>query len=62
MYSRKRFFEGAIRDNLKYGAGREVTDEEIEAAAKSVCADAFIQTMPGGYNMMYAALYNSQFA
>ena len=45
-------FEGTIRDNLKYGAGREVTDEEIEAAAKSVCADTFIQTMPGGYDMM----------
>ena len=45
-------FEGTIRDNLKYGAGRDVTDEEIEAAAKSVCADAFIRTMPGGYDMM----------
>lgn len=44
-------FEGTIRDNLKYGAGREVTDAEIEAAAKSVCADAFIRTMPGGYGM-----------
>jgi ATP-binding cassette subfamily B protein len=45
-------FEGTIRDNLKYGAGREVSDEEIEAAAKSVCADSFIRTMPGGYDMM----------
>ena len=45
-------FEGTIRDNLKYGAGRDVTDEEIEAAAKSVCADTFIRTMPGGYDMM----------
>jgi ATP-binding cassette subfamily B protein len=44
-------FEGTIRDNLKYGAGREVSDAEIEAAAKSVCADAFIRTMPGGYGM-----------
>lgn len=25
--------------------------EEIEAAAKSVCADSFIRTMPGGYDM-----------
>ena len=30
----------------------EVTDEEIEEATKSVCADTFIHTMPGGYNMM----------
>ena len=44
-------FEGSIRDNLKYGAGREVSDADIEAAAKSVCADAFIRTMPGGYGM-----------
>ena len=45
-------FEGTIRDNLKYSTDRDVTDEEIEAAAKSVCADAFIRTMPGGYGMM----------
>ena len=45
-------FEGTIRDNLKYSTDREVTDEEIEAAAKSVCADTFIHTMPGGYDMM----------
>ena len=45
-------FEGTIRDNLKYGASRDVTDEDIEAAAKSVCADTFIHTMPGGYDMM----------
>ena len=45
-------FEGTIRDNLKYGAGREVSDEEVIEAAKSVCADNFIRTMPGGYDMM----------
>ena len=45
-------FEGTIRDNLKYSANREVSDEEIEAAAKSVCADTFIHTMPGGYDMV----------
>ncbi|MBR4676213.1 MAG: ATP-binding cassette domain-containing protein [Victivallales bacterium] len=45
-------FEGTIRDNLKYSTERDVTDEEIEAAAKSVCADVFIHTMPGGYDMM----------
>lgn len=45
-------FEGTIADNLKYSTDREVTDEEIEAACASVCADSFIRTMPGGYNMM----------
>ena len=45
-------FEGTIRDNLKYGADREVSDEEMIEAAKSVCADSFIRTMPGGYDMM----------
>ena len=45
-------FEGTIRDNLKYGADREVSDEEMIEAAKSVCADNFIRTMPGGYDMV----------
>ena len=45
-------FEGTIRDNLKYGAERDVSDEEIIAAAKSVCADNFIRTLPGGYDMV----------
>jgi len=45
-------FQGTIRDNLKYGVEREVSDEEIIEAAKSVCADSFIRTMPGGYDMV----------
>ena len=45
-------FEGSIRDNLKYSTDRAVTDEEMEKAAKSVCADSFIKTMPGGYDMV----------
>ncbi len=45
-------FEGTIRDNLKYSTDREVSDEEIERAAASVCADSFIKTMPGGYDMV----------
>ena len=44
-------FEGTILDNLKYSTDREVSMEEIEAATKSVCADTFIRTMPGGYDM-----------
>ncbi len=45
-------FEGTIRDNLRYSTTRDVSDEEMEAAAKSVCADTFIHTMPGGYDMV----------
>ena len=44
-------FEGTIRDNLKYGTNREVSDEDMIEAAKSVGADSFIRTMPGGYDM-----------
>ncbi len=44
-------FEGTIRDNLKYSSTAEVSDEKMEEATKSVCADAFIRTMPGGYDM-----------
>ena len=36
----------------RQGASREVSDEEMIEAAKSVCADNFIRTMPGGYDMM----------
>ena len=45
-------FEGTIRDNLKYSANSDVSDEQMEAAAKSVHADNFIKTMPGGYDMV----------
>ncbi len=45
-------FEGTIRDNLKYSTERAVTNEEMAAATKSVCADSFIRTMPGKYDMM----------
>lgn len=45
-------FEGTIRDNLKYSTDRDVSDEEIIKATKSVCADSFIRTMPGGYDMV----------
>lgn len=45
-------FEGTIKDNLKYSTERDVTNEEIEKATKLVCADTFIRTMPGGYDMV----------
>lgn len=43
-------FEGTIRDNLAYGRDG-LTEEEIRSAAEAACADAFIRTLPDGYNM-----------
>ncbi|MBO4395730.1 MAG: ABC transporter ATP-binding protein [Eubacterium sp.] len=45
-------FEGTIRDNLKYSTDRDVSEDEMEKATASVCADGFIRTMPGGYDMV----------
>ena len=42
-------FSGSIADNIRYGR-LNATDEEIRSASKTVCADDFIQGMPGGYN------------
>lgn len=41
-------FSGSIADNIRYGR-LNATDEEIRSASKTVCADDFIQGMPGGY-------------
>lgn len=43
-------FEGAIKDNLRFG-NLEATDAEIVEAAKAANVDHFIRTLPGGYNM-----------
>lgn len=40
-------FEGSIRDNIKFNQ-KDVTDEEIWAACKTVGVDHFIKTLPGG--------------
>lgn len=41
-------FSGTIMDNIRYG-NREATDEEVIAAAKTVCAHDFISQMEDGY-------------
>ena len=41
-------FSGTIEDNIRYGK-LNATKEEIQAASKAVCADAFISKMPTGY-------------
>ena len=41
-------FSGTILDNIKYGR-LDATMEEVEAAARAVCAHDFISKMPRGY-------------
>ena len=41
-------FSGTIMDNIRYG-NMDATDEEVIAAAKTVCAHDFIKTLENGY-------------
>ena len=41
-------FTGTIADNIRYGK-LDATEEEIRAAAKTVCADEFIMGLENGY-------------
>ena len=41
-------FSGTIADNIRYGRP-DATMEEVKAACKAVCADEFIEALPGGY-------------
>ncbi|MDJ0753192.1 MAG: ABC transporter ATP-binding protein [Ardenticatenaceae bacterium] len=43
-------FSRTIRDNIAYGAGRPVTDEEVYEAAKAAAVHEVITTFPEGYN------------
>ncbi len=45
-------FNGTVRDNIAYGMDREVSDEEIVAAAKLACADEFIRELPEGLDFV----------
>lgn len=44
-------YNGTIRENIRYGK-LSATDEEVEEAAKKARADAFIRTLPGGYDFV----------
>ncbi len=44
-------YSGTIRENIRYGK-LDATDKEVEAAAKKARADAFIRTLPGGYDFV----------
>ncbi|MDR0707217.1 MAG: ABC transporter ATP-binding protein/permease [Treponema sp.] len=41
-------FSGTVADNIKLGLA--MSDDEVREAARAVCADAFIQALPDGYN------------
>lgn len=45
-------FSRSIRENIAYGVGREVTDQEIEAAARAAAIHDVILTFPHGYQTM----------
>jgi ATP-binding cassette, subfamily B, multidrug efflux pump len=44
-------FTGTIRDNIRYGRP-DASDDEVEAAARTAQADAFIRQLPDGYDTL----------
>jgi ATP-binding cassette subfamily B protein len=45
-------FSRTIRDNITYGVGREVSDAEVEAAARAAAIHDVILSFPDGYNTL----------
>jgi len=45
-------FSRSIRENITYGVGREVPQEEVEAAAKAAAIHDVIQSFPQGYHTL----------
>jgi ATP-binding cassette subfamily B protein len=45
-------FSRSIRENITYGVGRDVSQEEIERAAKAAAIHDVILTFPDGYNTL----------
>ena len=45
-------FSRSIRENITYGVGRDVPQEEIERAAKAAAIHDVIMTFPDGYNTL----------
>ncbi|MEO5886136.1 MAG: ABC transporter ATP-binding protein, partial [Anaerolineales bacterium] len=45
-------FSRTIRENITYGVGRDVTQEEVERAAKAAAVHDVILTFPDGYNTL----------
>ena len=45
-------FSRTIRENITYGVGREVSDEEVEAAARAAAIHEVILAFPEGYDTL----------
>jgi ATP-binding cassette, subfamily B, bacterial len=45
-------FSRTIRENITYGVGREVSDDEVFAAAEAAAVHDVIQTFPDGYQTL----------
>jgi len=45
-------FSRTIRENIRYGVGRDVPTEEVERAAKAAAVHDVILTFPDGYNTL----------
>jgi ATP-binding cassette subfamily B protein len=45
-------FSRSIRENITYGVGREVPDDEVSAAAQAAAIHEVIETFPDGYNTL----------
>lgn len=45
-------FSGTIRENIAYGAGVQVSDEQILEAARNAFADRFVRRFPDGYDTL----------
>jgi ATP-binding cassette subfamily B protein len=45
-------FSRSIRENISYGVGRAVTQDEIETAARAAAVHDVIMTFPSGYNTL----------
>ena len=45
-------FSRSIRENISYGVGRKVTQEEVEAAARAAAIHDVIESFPNGYNTL----------
>ncbi len=45
-------FSGTIRENIAYGAGSHVTEEELLEASRKAFADRFVHRFPNGYDTL----------
>jgi ATP-binding cassette subfamily B protein len=45
-------FSRSIRENITYGVGRKITQEEVEEAARSAAVHDVIESFPEGYDTL----------